>query len=49
MKVVATRISDQDKIYLEDVAVALDRPLSWVLRKMIEYAIEQHKKGELNL
>ena len=49
MKMVGFRIGDKEKIYIEDIAVALDRPISWVLRKMIEYAVEQHKKGKFEL
>jgi len=49
MKVVTFRISDEDKRYLEDLAVALDRPLSWVLRKIVERGVEKLKKGEWEL
>jgi len=49
LKMIGVRIRDEDKNYLEDIAVALDLPLSWVVRKMLEYAIEKHKAGEFNL
>jgi len=49
VKMVGVRIRDEDKNYLEEIAASLDLPLSWVLRKMLEYAIKKHKAGEFEL
>ena len=48
-KVMAFRIKDGDKIYIEDLAIALDRTESWVIQALIEYAIKHHKKGEFEI
>lgn len=49
METVSLRIRDVDKKYLEDLAVALDRYDSYLLRKMVEYAIQAHKDGKLEI
>jgi hypothetical protein len=37
------------RTYIEDVAEAQDRPLTWVAYKFLEYAVEHHKKGEFEV
>ena len=49
MKNISAVIRDEDAEYIESLAASLDRTVSWIIRKMIEYAVEQHRKGELNI
>jgi len=49
MKNISAVIRDEDAEYIKNLAASLDRTPSWIIRKMIEYAVEHHKKGELNI
>ncbi|MHA1263174.1 MAG: hypothetical protein ACTSSA_14005 [Candidatus Freyarchaeota archaeon] len=49
MKLIGAKIRDEDERYIVELARALDRTKSWVVRKLLEYAVEQHKKGEFEL
>jgi len=49
LKLIGAKIRDEDERYIVELARALDRTKSWVVRKLLEYAVEQHKKGEFEL
>jgi len=49
MKYLTVYLPDNLKNYIEDVAVALDRNKNYVTLKLLEKAIELHKKGEFEI
>jgi len=48
-KVKCAYLTEQDVVYIEDLAQALDRTESYVMAKLLEKAIELHKKGEFEI
>lgn len=49
MKYITIYVYDELRKYVVDLSLELDRPLNYVGIKMIEYAIEEHKKGRLKI
>jgi len=49
MKYLTIYVYDELRKYVVDLSLSLDRPLNYVAIKMIEYAVEKHKKGELKI
>jgi len=47
LKHVSARIPLEDQIYVQDLAVALDRKDSWVIRELLNKAIELHRQGKI--
>ena len=48
-KVKCAYLREQDVVYIEDLAQALDRTDSYVIARFLEKAIELHKKGEFEI
>ena len=49
MKVKSIHMKDEVLAYCEDLAVALDRSTAYIIRELMEYAIEKHKAEEFEL
>jgi len=49
VKIFPVKISDENMKYIEELAKRLDRSRSWVIRRLLEKAIEQHKMSMLRL
>jgi len=49
VKIFPVKISDENMKYIEELAKRLDRSRSWVIRRLLENALDQHRQGLITL
>jgi predicted DNA-binding protein len=49
MRILSFRVPDETYAYIQDLSEAMGIPMGWIARRLLEYAVKEHKEGRLEL